>query len=235
MIGLDGRVVVVTGAVGSLGSATARTLQAGGARTVLVDRSQERLRRAYPGLAEADGHLLAGDVDLSEPRAVAGMVQRALQRFGRIDGLVHTVGGYRGGKTVVEEDPDTWTLLFDLNVRTAVNVCRAVTPAMVAQASGSIVTVASHDARSGRAGHAAYSAAKAGVARLSESLAAELAGSGVRVNCVLPGTLATEANRTALGTAAGLPPGDVALVIAFLISDAARAVSGTNLLVGLHA
>src|SRR6516162_4876053 len=123
MIDFTNQVAIITGAVGNLGHATATALQKAAARTVLVDRSSGRLRETYPALAESHDHAFAGEVDLTNPVAVAAMVERAVRRFGRVDGLVNTVGGFRGGRPVHEEDPVAGDFLFAVNARTTLNSC----------------------------------------------------------------------------------------------------------------
>src|SRR5580700_9562043 len=96
------QVVIVTGAVGNLGAATARAFHAAGAKTVLVDRSPNGLRAAFPGLADSPDHYLAAGIDLADPASLALLVDQTLARFGRVDALINTVGGWRGGKPVQE-------------------------------------------------------------------------------------------------------------------------------------
>ena len=222
-------VVIITGAVGNLGSAPARAFQTAGARTVLVDRSQERLQEQFGGLADASRHLLAGGVDLSDPASLATLVSDTMARFGRIDALVHTVGAWRGGKPVHEEALATWDFLFNVNLRTTLLCCRAVIPPMLKQGRGGIIAVASRDGLAGSAGYAAYSASKSAVLRLAEALADEVKASNINVNCVLPGTIDTPQNRAAQPDAdfnTWVEPSAIAEVILFLASDAARAVTG---------
>lgn len=229
MNSLDNHVALVTGAVGNLGAATARALAAAGARLVLADRSRDRLAQAFPELAGASEHLLVGDVDLSSAPSVQTLINAALARFGRIDALVNTVGAWRGGKATHEAPLDEWTLLFDANVRTTLLTCRAVIPQMLAQRRGRIVNVASRAALVGEAKSAAYAGAKAAVLRLTESLSAEVKHEGVNVNCVLPSTIDTPQNRAAMPTAdhaKWVDPAAIADVVAFLVSDAARAIHG---------
>jgi len=226
---LAGKVVIVTGSVGNLGLATARALQETGAKTVLVDRSEERLRENYLELAGSADHLLAGGIDLTNPDALARVAAATCDRFGRIDALVNTVGGYRGGKPVHEADLADWDFLFGINLRTTLLCCRAVIPQMLRQREGRIVNVASRDALMGSAGYGAYSASKSAVLRLTESLAAELKASNLNVNCILPGTIDTPQNRKAIPDgdfAKWVAPEAIADVILFLISEAARAVNG---------
>lgn len=224
------QVVLITGAAGNLGAAATAVFRARGARLVLVERSRDKLLRLYG--ADAADPLLIGDVDLVDPAAWQEIVARATGRFGRIDVLVHTVGTYRGGRTLAEEDLATWSTLFDANVRSALLACRAVLPGMLARGHGRIVTVASRDALTAEPGAAAYSAAKAALLRMTEGLAAETRGTGVTANCVLPGAIDTPQNRAGLDASAwsSLVPADaIADVIAFLASPAARAVSGAAL------
>jgi len=221
------QVVLVTGAAGNLGAAVTTAFRATGARLVLVERSRDKLVRAYG--SESPDVLLEGDADLADPAAWDRLVARATERFGRIDALVHTVGAYRGGRTLAEEDLATWSTLFDANVRSALLACRAVLPGMLARGHGRIVTVASRDALTAEPGAAAYSAMKAAVLRLTESLAAETRRTGVTANCILPAAIDTPQNRAGLDPSAwpSLVPGDaIADVITFLTSPAARAVSG---------
>jgi NAD(P)-dependent dehydrogenase (short-subunit alcohol dehydrogenase family) len=229
MFDFSGRVAIITGAVGNLGAATAKAFQRAGARTVLVDRSEARLRHAYADLAGSREHLLAGGVDLTDAAAVARMVEVACERFGRLDVLVNTVGGFRGGKPVHEDDLENWDFLFAVNVRTTLYCCRAVIPHLLRAGRGKIVNVASRGALAGDGGFSAYSAAKSAVVRLTESLADELKQAGVNANCVLPGTIDTPQNRQERLSAdhgKWVEPAAIADVILFLASDAARAVNG---------
>ena len=162
------RVVIITGAVGNLGLATAHAVQAAGDKTVLVDRSHDKLRNAFGRIAESADHLLAGGVDLSDAASLSKFIGDTLARFARIDALVHTVGAWRGGKPVHETDLADWDLLFNVNLRTTLLCCRAVIPQMLKQGGGKIITVASRDGLVGTAGYAAYSASKSAVLRLTE-------------------------------------------------------------------
>ena len=232
MAQLTDKVVIITGSVGNLGLATARACQAAGAKIVLVDRSDDRLREAYPDLADSPDHFFAGGVDLTNAESLGHMVQTACGRFGRIDALVNTVGGYRGGQPVHQMDLADWDFLFGINLRTTLLCCRAVIPQMLRQSYGKIVNVASRDALMGSAGYSAYSASKSAVLRLTESLAAELKQSNINVNCIMPGTIDTPQNRKAIANgdfSKWVEPEAIAEVILFLISDASRAITGAAL------
>src|SRR5438034_859125 len=222
-------VVIITGAMGNLGVATARAFQAAGDKTVLVDRSPDKLRSVFCSLAESPDHLLAGGVDLSDAASLSKLIADTLARFGRIDALVHTVGAWRGGKPVHETDLADWDFLFNVNLRTTLLCCRAVIPQMLKQGRGRIITVASRDGLAGTAGYAAYSASKSAVLRLTEALAEEVKASNINVNCIMPGTIDTPQNRAANPSAdfsQWVEPAAIADVIQFLASDASRAIHG---------
>jgi NAD(P)-dependent dehydrogenase (short-subunit alcohol dehydrogenase family) len=229
---LQSKVSIITGAVGNLGMATARTFQQAGAKTVLVDRSQDRIREAFKDVKDSEGHILAGGIDLSNPESLARLIEQTLARFGRVDVLVNTVGGYRGGKPVHDANLADWDFLFNVNVRTTLLCCRTVITQMLKQRNGKIINVASRDALRGSAGFAAYSASKSAVLRLTESLAEELKSSNINVNCVMPGTIDTPQNRAAIPNgdfSKWVEPAAIADVIAFLASDASRAMNGAAL------
>lgn len=229
MFDLARKVVVLTGAAGNLGSAAAKRFREAGARTVLVDRSRGRLREAFPDLERSADHLLVEGVDMTDPAAVEALAGRAIERFGGIDGLFHTVGGFEAGPPVHEADLASWERMFALNLRTALLASRAVVPHMLARRAGRIVHVAARPAFAAPAGFAPYAASKSAVLRLCESLAAELKDSGVNVNCVVPGIIDTPDNRRAMPDAdrAGwVEPEAIADVAVFLVSNAARRVTG---------
>jgi NAD(P)-dependent dehydrogenase (short-subunit alcohol dehydrogenase family) len=230
MFDFTDRIVVVTGAAGNLGRAAALAFQSAGASLVLVDRAVDRLQRLYPDLAEAQNHLLATSVDMTDPASVETMVQTALERFGRLDVLANTVGGYHGGTPTNETSLEDWDRMLNLNARTAFLASRAVVSPMLTQGQGKIVHVASRAAERGRARSMAYSVAKCAVVRLTESLSAEVKRKGINVNCVMPGTIDTPQNRESMPDAKRdrwVQPEAIADVILFLASDAARAIHGS--------
>ena len=220
------RVVIVTGAAGNLGRAVAQSFGERGDRLVLVDLHADALKTAFG--SDGESRLLAA-ANLLDPQQAAGVVDSALQRFGRVDVLCNIAGGFRMGETVHETSDATWDLMFDLNARTLLRMAHAVVPRMLAQRSGKIVNVGAFGAQKGVARMGAYTASKAVVARLTEAMAAELRGAGINVNCVLPTTIDTPENRQAMpdaDPAQWVAPADLANVIRFLASDEARAVHG---------
>ena len=232
MFDFSNRVVIVTGASGNLGQAVARAFQAAGARLALVDRAADRLQQTYPDLAGSGTHFLAGSVDVTDADAVAATVAETINRFERIDVLVNAVGGYHGGTPLHETSLETWDLMFNLNARSVFVASRAVIPHMMRQRSGKIINVAARAGLQGGAKMAVYSASKSAVVRLTEGMAAELKGSGINVNCLLPGTIDTPQNRQAMPDAdysRWVKPEAIADAILFLASDAARDVHGAAL------
>ena len=228
-----GQVVVVTGSAGNLGRAVTRAFHAAGATMVCFDRSGEKLPAIFPELAAAGEHFLpALSVDVTAPESVAAAVEATLERFGRIDGLMHTVGGYRAGRPIHETPIEDWDLMLNLNARSVFVTNRAVIPHMLERGAGTIINVASRAGLAGESEEGPYSAAKSATIRLTEAIAAEVRHAGVRVNCVIPGTIDTPENRAAApgeDYSAWVPPEQIADVFVFLASDAARAISGASI------
>jgi NAD(P)-dependent dehydrogenase (short-subunit alcohol dehydrogenase family) len=163
---------------------------------------------------------------------VAAAVEKALARFGRIDALCNLAGAFRMGSPVHETSAEDWQFLFDVNARTVLNTARAVVPHMLAAGGGKIVNVGAYAAQKGAERMGAYVASKSAVIRLTETMAAELRSRGINVNCVLPTIIDTPENRAAMPQAdprRWVAPQELAEVIVFLASDAARAIHGAAL------
>jgi len=225
------KVVVVTGAAGNLGRAVAKALGNAGAHRVLVDHGEDQLAKIF-GKDNEGSTLLIPGVNLTNPADAEQFVQQAVQRFGRIDALVNTVGGFAGGKPVHEEALATWEKMYSLNLLTVLHSCRAVIPELLKNGRGQIVNVAARAALTGVGTLGAYCASKSAVIRLTESIAAELRDRQINANCVLPGTIDTPQNRADMPGAdfsKWVPPEAIAEVILFLVSDAARAITGAAL------
>ena len=223
---LDNRTVIVTGAAGNLGRAVARAFGDLGANLVLVDLERKSLERAFEAENERRSFVSA---DLLETAGAASVAQAAIARFGRIDVLCNIAGGFRMGEMVHETSDENWNFLFDLNARTVLHTVRAVVPHMLSAGGGKIVNVGAFAAQKGAARMGAYTASKATVIRMTEAMAAELREKNINVNCVLPTIIDTPENRAAMpkaDPAKWVAPSDLANVIVFLASDAARAVHG---------
>ncbi|MCB9377336.1 MAG: SDR family NAD(P)-dependent oxidoreductase [Holophagales bacterium] len=227
------RTALLCGASGALGGALTRRLAAAGARIAALDRKPERLTEELvaAGLAVGD-RLSVHAVDFAELASVERGVDAAVARHGALHHVFNVAGAFGMADSVEATSDELWSKMWEANFRTTLQVCRAVAPRLKRQGEGTIVNVGSRGALRGDAGVVAYSVAKAAVVRLTESLAAEGKGNGMRANCVLPGTIDTPANRKAMPDADFSTWVDLdALVDAmlFLASPAARAVTGAAL------
>lgn len=224
------RVVIITGAAGSLGQAVAAAFAAAGDRLALLDLGEDALRRAYPDGDEARGLRVAAN--LLDAAATVRAVERIQTHFGRIDALCNIAGGFTMGTPVHATPAETWQRMMDLNAMTLVHAVQAVVPKMQARGGGRIVNVAAGAGLKGQALMGAYCVSKSAVIRLTESLSAELREQNINVNCVLPSIIDTPPNRAAMLDAdptRWVAPQDLAAVIQFLCSDAARAIHGAAL------
>ena len=172
--------------------------------------------------------LVLGGVDLTDSVAAGAAIDSVADRFGGFDALLNIAGGFRW-ETLETSGFESWHRLFLMNVQTAANASRAATPHLRRSSAGRIVNVGANAALRSGAGMGAYAASKAGVHRLTESLAEELKGDGITVNAVLPSILDTPANRADMpkaDPALWVSPVELSAVILFLASEAASAVTG---------
>lgn len=215
------RTVVLTGASGNLGRVVASAFAGTGASLALLD--------VKPGSIRESAQQIFLQTDLLDAQSVQAAADRVLQRFGRIDVLCNLAGGFRMGSPLHETSAQDWDFLFDLNARTLLHTAKAMVPAMLERGGGKIVNVAAYAAQKGAARMGAYAASKSAVIRLTETMAAELREHNINVNCVLPTIIDTPQNRAEMPQAdprKWVAPQDLANVIVFLASDAARAVHG---------
>jgi NAD(P)-dependent dehydrogenase (short-subunit alcohol dehydrogenase family) len=224
-----GKSILVTGAFGALGSATATAAARGGARVALVDQAPA----PPPRLLESCGPdaFAMGGINLTDPSAAAAAVENAHQRLGGLDVLINIAGAFRW-QTVAEGDPATWDLMFAINLKTAVNTSRAALTYLRQSKAGRIINIGANAATKAAAGMGAYTASKAAVHRLTESLAEELKVGQITVNAVLPSIIDTSANRADMAQAdfaSWVTPTALAAVILFLASDAAQPITGALL------
>jgi NAD(P)-dependent dehydrogenase (short-subunit alcohol dehydrogenase family) len=220
--------VVVTGATGNLGRAVASAFAQRGANLVLIGHRRETLASAFG--AESPRQMFAA-ADLLNRGEVDAAIASALERFKQLDVLCNIAGGFRMGPKVHETGDRDWDFLFDVNVRTLLNMVRAVVPHMIASGGGRVINVGAHSALKGVAEMAPYCAAKSTVIRITESMAAELREKNVNVNCVLPTIIDTPENRSAMpkaDPARWVAPADLAKIFVFLASDDARAMHGAS-------
>ena len=225
----DGKVVLVAGGTGGLGRAVTLAFLEEGAKVIATYRKQEELDtlkiRAGVNTAQLDGVA----VDVTDEAAVRQLIEKIVGKYRRLDAVVNTVGGYVGGTKLWELETKVFDQLLALNLRSGYALSRAAVRAMLKEGHGAIVNVASKAAVDHAGGAAAYAASKSAAVALLDSLAADLQGSGVRANTVLPSIIDTEANRKAMPKAdfAKWPkPEEIARVILFLCSDDARVIHG---------
>ena len=222
---MKGKVVVITGALGALGKVVAEEAVSGGARVAGIDY-------AAPQLAATAQRIELGRIDLTDAAQAKKAIDAAAAHFGAIDALINIAGGFTFG-TITDSDPEAWQRMHALNVETALNASRAAVPHLLNSRAGRIVNIGAIAALQAGSGMGPYAASKAGVHKLTESLAAELKGK-ITVNAVLPSIIDTAANRASMpkaDPAKWVAPKELADVILFLASDAASAVTGALLAV----
>ena len=210
---LDNRTVVITGALGGLGTSVCAVAESQGARVLRLDIARDE--------SLADSYA----VDLTNTDATFELIQS----LGPFDGLINLAGGFAMGTESWDSSEDQWDVMFSLNVSTMRNAIKAAVPVLLEQQKGSVVNVGAYGAREGQGLMGAYCASKSVVMRLTETLAEELKTKGINVNAVLPTVIDTPTNRAAMpdaDPAAWVSPDDLAAVICFLSSPAARAING---------
>lgn len=219
---LTDQVLIITGAGGAIAGSIVDAFHRAGARLALADTHVDHVRQR----ATAVGGL-ALEADLARAAAAEAMVRATLDRWGRLDGLIHTVGGFSAG-ALESAAPDDYDHLFDLNVRTLFHALRAVVPVLRARGDGFVAGFAAAPAWTGAGpGMALYGAAKSAVASLLRSLDGELAGTAVRVAIVYPmGAVDTPGNRKAMPAADPAAWIDPAEIAATLVHAATRSPRG---------
>ena len=227
----SGKSVLVAGGTGGLGRAVSLAFLEEGAAVTVTYREPGEFDALKSALAGNSSSLAGYSTDVTDETAVQGLIDTILSERGRLDAVVNAVGGYAGGVPLWELESKVFDRMLALNLRSGYVLARAVVPAMLKQKSGAIVNVASKAAFDHAAGAAAYVASKAAAVAMMDSLAADLKGTGVRVNSILPSIIDTEANRKAMPKAdyAHWPkPEDIARVILFLCSDDAKLIHGAS-------
>jgi len=212
-----------------LGRAVTLAFLAEGAKVVVTYRKQEEFDGLTSAAGKSEANLEGHAIDVTDEIAVRQLTEKIVAKHRRMDVMVNTVGGYAGGTKLWELETKVFDQMLALNLRSGYALARAAVRAMLKEGHGAIVNVASKAAVDHAAGGAAYAASKSAAVALLDSLAADLKGSGVRVNSILPSIIDTEANRRAMPKAdfAKWPkPEEIARVILFLCSDEAKVIHG---------
>jgi len=221
--------VLVAGGTGGLGHAVSLAFLEEGAKVAVTYREQKEFDVLKNAVGAHTSSLRGHKVDVTDEAAVKQLVERILAEQQRLDVVVNTVGGYVGGVKLWELEPKAFDQMLALNLRSGYLIARAVVPFMLKQRRGAIVNIASKAAVDHAAGAAAYAASKAAAVAMIDSLAADLKGTGVRANSILPSIIDTEVNRKAMPNSdfAQWPkPEDIARVVLFLCSDGAKLIQG---------
>lgn len=225
------KTVVVAGGTGGLGRAVSLAFLAEGGRVIVTYRAEaewtELRAAAGAGAARLEGHTL----DVTDEAAVSALAKQVVEQGSAVDVLVNTVGGYAGGIPLWQTDVAVMERMLGLNLRAGFLLAKTFVPAMIARRSGAVVNVAARAAVDHAAGATAYAASKAAAVAMMDCLAADLKGTGVRANSVLPSIIDTQSNRSAMPDAdfAAWPkPEQIAEVVRFLASEEARLVHGAS-------
>jgi NAD(P)-dependent dehydrogenase (short-subunit alcohol dehydrogenase family) len=219
---LEGRVTLITGAKGGLGSFVTEAFLAGGAKVIGVSRSIQASDFSHPNFT-------AMPAELSNSEAAQKLVEAIAARFEHIDALVHVMGGFAGGMSVADTDDATFETMLNVNYRAAFFISRAVLPQMRKQGSGRILAVASRQGVEPAAMTGAYSASKAALISLIRTIALENKDRSISANSVLPATMDTPANRAGDPKAdrtQWVQPAQVAALLVHLASDAGAQITG---------
>jgi len=222
-------VVLVAGGTGGLGRAVSLAFLQEGATTVVTYRKEDEFSELQKAAGNSASSFEGHRVDVTDESAVTQLVTQIVERHGKLDALVNTVGAYAGGIKLWELETKTFDQMLALNLRSGYALSRAAVVPMLKQKHGAIVNVAAKAALDHGAGAAAYSASKAAAVAMIDSLAADVKGTGIRINSILPSIIDTETNRKAMPGAdfsTWPKPEDIARVILFLASDEAKVVHG---------
>lgn len=225
------KIVIVAGGTGGLGRAISLAFLTQGDTVAVSYRNQAEFE-ALKSASAKDAKLEGQSVDVTDESAASHFIDGVAARHGRVDALVNAVGGYIGGPKLWELTPADMDRMLAMNLRSGFVLARAVVKIMLKQRSGSIVNVAARAAIDHPGGAAAYAASKAAAVAMIDSLAADLKGTGIRANSILPSIIDTETNRAAMPDAdfSKWPkPEDIAKVIVFLCSNGAKLIHGASI------
>jgi NAD(P)-dependent dehydrogenase (short-subunit alcohol dehydrogenase family) len=227
MYDFSNKVVLITGGTGALGKSLTQRFVSSGATTIATYLNDEQIE-ALKGQNTINAELIKADVTREEQ--VVKLISTIVERFGHIDILVNSVGGYLGGKSVTDLEEHEWDLMMNLNLKSAFLISKHVIPIMKSSGhGGKIIHISSKTGLKSEGHDSAYAASKSGLIRLVESISQETKELGINVNCILPSVIDTEANRRAMPKAdfsRWVKTDDLTNVVFFLCSQEAKVITG---------
>lgn len=245
---LEGKVAIVTGGAGGIGSATCNVLAQRGAAVVVADIDLDRAETVADSIREAGGRTMAARVDLSDEGQILELFEKTVQEFGQLDimdnnAAIQTPELARRDRDIASMETDVWDLVFAVNLRGTMLCCRSALKIMEQQGSGVVINTASNLGLQGNLIQAAYSASKAAIVQMTRSIATSHGHRGIRCNTVLPGLTGSKAalenlpprlleivREETLTPYLG-DPSDIANTVAFLASEEARYITGQAIIV----
>jgi NAD(P)-dependent dehydrogenase (short-subunit alcohol dehydrogenase family) len=219
---MEGKVVIVTGANGGLGTYVTRAFLDAGATVIGTSRKIQQSDFSDPSFT-------AFAAEMSSREGANALVDQVVARFGKVDVLAHTVGGFAGGQSIADTDDATFQRMLDLNLNSVFHILQATIPALRQTGNGRIIAIGSRAALEPGAGVGAYSASKAAMVSLIRTVALENKDAGLTANVILPGTMDTPANRKSIPNAdfsKWVRPSTVASLVTWLAGDAGKDVNG---------
>lgn len=227
----DGKVAIITGSAGALGSTVTRAFLMNKAKVVALYHTEKKYKALLEDLGELSNNIHGVEGDATREEDCSRLVNETIKFFGKIDILVNIVGGWKGGNTLDNTSVETWEDMIDLNAKTVFLCCKETIPHMKEANYGKIVNISSKSStKEGRMKNSsAYAAAKGAVRVLTQAMSEELLGTDINVNCIIPSTIDTEENRKMLPNAdysKWVPTGQIADTIIFLCSDKAKEIKG---------
>jgi len=224
-------VALITGGAGNVGHAVTRSFLEAGAKVAVPVYKTDRPDALDAAREEFGDRLNVFALDLTTERGAEAAVRNVVEWAGRVDVVVHMIGGYAGGSLVAETPVEVWDRMIDLNLKSAFLVAQATLPSMLENGGGRMVFVSSRAAHTERRGAAAYAVSKSALITLTEAIAEEYGDRGLRANIVLPGTVDTPDNRAAMPKSARekwVTPEQIARTILFLSSPQADGINGAS-------
>ena len=231
---LNGQVTIITGSTGSLGSETTRLFLENEASVVALYHSENKFRHLHEALIEYSDRLIGIKCDVTKADDCERMAQRTMETYGKVDSLINIVGGWEGGYTLDKTSEKTWDKMMDLNAKSVFLCCKTILPYMVKRNYGRIVNISAKSSTpEGRMKNSsAYAASKGAVRILTEAMTQEYLDKDININCVMPSTIDTPANRTMMPKAdhsKWVSPRLIAETILFLCSSQGSEIRGASI------